>query len=158
MIKWLMINKMFQNLVEETMQVTQARVYLYGMTTEGYSARAFSSVDAENFHSVMNVMDHRGVQQSSIYELKRTLSHLSAMMVAKKFTQFESIFCSRTENYPAPQLGHGLAQILSIKDCDFDKNKGSKKNKEVNPKVLNGPPRGALGTRATGGHKRNEEK
>jgi hypothetical protein len=128
------------------------------MTSEGYSARAFSSIDGENYHSIMNIMDHRGVQQSSIYELQRTLSHLTAMMVAKKFTRFESIFCSRTENYPAPQLGHGLAQTLAIKDCDFDKKKGSKRNKEVNPKIVNGPPRGALGIRAIGGHQRNEEK
>ena len=140
------------------MQVTQARIYLYGMTVEGYAARAFFSIDAENFHSIMNIMDHRGIQQSSVYELQRTLSHLTAMMVAKKFTSFESIFCSRTENYPKPQLGNELAQRLNVQDCDFDIRQGSRRNKEVVSNTVIGPPRGALGIRSIGCHRRNEEK
>ena len=146
----------FQDLLEETMQVAQARIYLYGIAEEGYSARAFSSVDAENFHSCMNIMDHRGVQQSSVYELQRTLSHLVSLMVAKKFNTFNSIFSSRTVNYPEPQLGNGLAQKLNISNCNFDINKGSGRNKEV-AQNINGPPRGALGIRSIGCHKRNEE-
>ena len=42
----------------------------------GYSARAFSSIDVENCHSILNYLELRRCQTSTIEEMTRQISNL----------------------------------------------------------------------------------
>ena len=50
----------------------------------GYAARAFSTTDVENAHSILNNLDRRGVQTSSVDELSRNISNLQRLQILRK--------------------------------------------------------------------------
>ena len=50
----------------------------------GYAARAFSTIDVENAHSILNNLDRRGVQTSSVDELSRNISNLQRLQILRK--------------------------------------------------------------------------
>ena len=50
----------------------------------GYAARAFSSIDVENVHSILNHLDRRGAPNCSIDELSRHVSNLQRLQILRK--------------------------------------------------------------------------
>lgn len=147
------------DLVEATLAGIQARVQLYGTCSGGYAARAISSIDVENFHSVLNRQHHHGGEMASLYEVQGSMSHIVVATKIKKEAMFRNLLEIRDEDshYPLPETGIDLSQKLCLNNCRFDIVAGSKRNKEGRTLRLHEPPRGARPVRLAGGHKRNEE-
>ena len=51
---------------------------------QGYSARALGSSDVENFHSVLNHLDRRGVQTSTLTEINQQMSTMQTLQILRK--------------------------------------------------------------------------
>ena len=122
-----------QDLVEATLAGIQARVQLYGTCSGGYAARAISSIDVENFHSVLNRQHHHGGEMASLYEVQGSMSHIVVATKIKKEAMFRNLLEIRDEDshYPLPETGIDLSQKLCLNNCRFDIVAGSKRNKEV---------------------------
>ena len=74
-------------------------------------------MDNENFHHFLNCLDHsnRGIQKSSVYEIMRTLSYMTALFVLKRkgaFMKCLDFISSVSSIYPVPEVGVRLAQSL----------------------------------------------
>ena len=50
----------------------------------GHAARALGSADVENFHSILNHLDRRGVQTSTMVELNSQMSTMQTLHVLKR--------------------------------------------------------------------------
>jgi len=152
--------RIYLELFEATLAAIQARVQIYGDCPEGYAARAVSSIDVENFHGQLHRQHHHGAQTATVWEVQGSLAHLAVATKIKKLPAFSKLLEIPEEDsfYPLPFTGENLSQKLKLKDCLFDKTPGSKKNKEVRPRTVNEPPRGAVPVRTAGFHKRNEER
>ncbi|XP_063691939.1 uncharacterized protein LOC134824135 [Bolinopsis microptera] len=122
------------NLIEDIVCGTQARLCLYIITKEtGYAARAFSSIDVENAHSIINHLDRRGVQNSSIEELSRHVSNLQRLQILRKTSLGRKLYTPTSTIYHAPEIDKGLSDRLT--SSQFDLSKPSGKNKELKPMV-----------------------
>lgn len=143
------------NLIEDIVCGTQARLCLYIITKEtGYAARSFSSIDVENAHSIINHLDRRGVQNSSIEELSRHVSNLQRLQILRKTSLGRKLYTPTSTIYHAPEIDKGLSDRLT--SSQFDLSKPSGKNKELKPHGRNDAPRGQGRVRAIGGHKTRE--
>ena len=65
------------------------------MFASGYAARAFSTVDNENANGILNHLDHRGVQTSSVEEVTRHMSNLQRLQLLRKSSVGRYVYDSR---------------------------------------------------------------
>lgn len=59
-------------------------MFYFLLLVTGFAARALSSIDVENSHSIINHLDRKGVQTSTIEELSRHVSTLQRLQILRK--------------------------------------------------------------------------
>jgi uncharacterized protein YicC (UPF0701 family) len=61
----------------------------------GFAARAFSSIDVENAHCIINHLLQTGAQTCTVEEMARLMSHLQRMQILskKKVGRFVNFIC-----------------------------------------------------------------
>ncbi len=123
-------------------------------TFSGYAARAFSSVDVENIHSIINYQDRRGVQTSSVEEMTRHISNLQRLQLLRRTQIGERLYAPSSTIYHTAEVGSGLSQQLTC--GQFDLSIPSKRCKETVPHSRHDPPRGLPRVRDLGHHKSGE--
>eukprot|EP00116_Pleurobrachia_bachei_P007683 sb/3467945/ len=111
---------------------------------QGMSLRAWSSIDVENVHSVLNSQDKRRVQTSSVGDLSYLFTTLQTLQTMRKRQPrlMGSLYHQQSTKYPAT----------------FDESQPSGSKKTVPVFKKNNPIRGYVGVRQAGGHKQDESR
>lgn len=118
----------------------------------GFAARAFSSIDVENAHCIINHLLRTGAQTCTVEEMARLMSHLQRMQILSKKKVGRTVLKPSSSIYPTPRTGAGLSDVLT--SCAFDKTR-SNKDHEARPYSRNMAPKNQTGVR-TYGHKSGE--
>lgn len=137
------------NLIEDILCGIQARLCLYLICQfTGYAARAFSSIDVENAHSILNHLLKTGAQTCTIEEMTWLISTLMRMQILSKTEIGRSMLKPSSTIYRTPELGEGFSDILV--SGSFDLSLPSRASKEDRPYRRHMAPRKQVGVRSHG--------
>ena len=108
----------------------------------------------ENVHSILNHLDRRGVQTSSVEELTRLMSNLQRLQLLRRTRIGRRLYTPTSTIYRTAEVGAGLTEKLT--SGTFDMSAPSRRNKETVTHGHHDPPRGLKRVRETGNHKSGE--
>lgn len=140
------------HLAEDILCGIQARLCLYLMTPEtGFAARALSSIDVENMHSILNHLDRRGVQTSTIAEICHHVATLQKLHILRRTPVGRNMYRGKSTIYREPEVGDELSECLT--SSSFDLSLPSKKRRLDKPRSRNDAVKGQPRVRQLGHHK-----